>query len=166
MFTRVSRPSPALVVALIALFVALGGTAGAVVTQAVPLAKRALVAENAKKLGGRTAAQVAALPGPATSLGGKTADQIAATPGPASSIAGLISVKSAAWSLSPNQAGAFTVACDAGQKATGGGFDNPVGDALPFESEPGTDGASWSVFELNLSSTAPASGSVYVICAR
>jgi hypothetical protein len=31
------RPSPALVVAMVALFVALGGTAGAVVTAAVPL---------------------------------------------------------------------------------------------------------------------------------
>ena len=44
------RPSPALVVATIALFVALGGSAGAVVTAAVPLAKRALVADNAKKV--------------------------------------------------------------------------------------------------------------------
>ena len=37
---RMKRPSPAFVVAMIALFVALGGTAGAVATQAVPLAKR------------------------------------------------------------------------------------------------------------------------------
>ncbi len=42
------RLSPAFVVAMIALFVALGGTAGAVVTAAVPLAKRALVADTAK----------------------------------------------------------------------------------------------------------------------
>ena len=55
---KMRRPSPALVVSTVALFVALGGTAGAVVTQAVPLAKRALVAENAKKLGGQTPAQV------------------------------------------------------------------------------------------------------------
>ena len=49
----IKRPSPAFVVAMIALFVGLTGTAGAVATQVVPLAKRALVAENAKKLGGR-----------------------------------------------------------------------------------------------------------------
>ena len=49
---RMKRPSPAFVVAMVALFVALGGTAGAVVTAAVPLAKRALVADNAKKVGG------------------------------------------------------------------------------------------------------------------
>ena len=42
------RPSPALIVAMVALFVALGGTAGAVITAAVPLAKRALVADKAK----------------------------------------------------------------------------------------------------------------------
>ena len=47
---RIRRPSAALVVASIALFVALGGTAGAVVTAVVPLAKRALTADNAKKL--------------------------------------------------------------------------------------------------------------------
>jgi hypothetical protein len=55
----IKRPSPALVVAIIALFVALGGTAGAVVAAAVPLAKRALVADNAKKLGGQTGQQPA-----------------------------------------------------------------------------------------------------------
>jgi hypothetical protein len=42
------RLSPALVVAMLALFVALCGTAGAVVTAAVPLAKRALIADKAK----------------------------------------------------------------------------------------------------------------------
>ena len=46
---KMRRPTPALVIAMIALFVALGGTAGAVVTAAVPLAKRALVADNAKR---------------------------------------------------------------------------------------------------------------------
>ena len=55
------RSSPALVVAMAALFVALGGTAGAVVTAAVPLAKRALVADNAKKLNGVTASQLGAV---------------------------------------------------------------------------------------------------------
>jgi hypothetical protein len=53
------RPSPALVVGAIALFVALGGTAGAVATGTVPLAKRALAADNARKLDGLTATQIA-----------------------------------------------------------------------------------------------------------
>ena len=65
--SRFKRPTPAFVVAMIALFVALGGTAGAGATATVPLAKRALVAdkaktaliaENAKKLGGQTSAKV------------------------------------------------------------------------------------------------------------
>jgi hypothetical protein len=162
---RISRPSPALAVAVAALFVALSGTAWAVGNAIVPLATRALNADNAKKLGGKTAAQIAAMPGRAATLGGKTADQIAAIPGPASAVASLVSNKSVPWSLNPGQQGPFTAACNAGQKATGGGFDNPTGSALAFESKPGADGASWSVYELNLSSSAPASGSVYVVCA-
>jgi hypothetical protein len=162
---RISCPSPAMVVAVAALFIALSGTAWAVGNAVVPLARRALNADNAKKLGGKTAAQVAAIPGPAATLGGKTADQIAAIPGPASAVASLVSIKSVAWSLNPGQQGPFTAACNAGQKATGGGFDNPNGSAVAFESKPGTDGASWSVYELNVSSSAPASGSVYVVCA-
>ena len=88
--TRIKRPSPAFVVAMIALFVALGGTAGAVATQAVPLAKRALVAENAKKLGGQTVAQIAAQ---ATA---KAVRQSPAAPGPASTAAGLVVIKTQA----------------------------------------------------------------------
>ena len=54
------RPSPALVVATIALFVALSGTAVAGGGQSYALAKRALLAENAKKLGGQTPAALLA----------------------------------------------------------------------------------------------------------
>ena len=72
---KVHKPSPALVVAVIALFVSLGGTA--VAAGVVPLAKRALVADNAKKLGGQTAQAIAA--------------SAASRPGPASSAAGLVS---------------------------------------------------------------------------
>ena len=53
------RSTAALVVAMLSLFVALSGTAGAVVSAAVPLAKRALVADNSKKVGGQTPAQIA-----------------------------------------------------------------------------------------------------------
>src|SRR5881628_392743 len=96
-------PSPSVVISLIALFVALGGTA--VAAGVVPLAKRSLVADNAKKLGGKTAAQVAALrPAPAVT-----------------SVAGLTSVKTVPWSLNAQQANDLTVTCDAGQKAIAGG---------------------------------------------
>ena len=56
---RIPRPSPALVLAVVALFVALSGTA--VAAGVVPLAKRALVADNAKKLQGKTTAQIVTL---------------------------------------------------------------------------------------------------------
>ena len=78
-------PSPALVIAVLALFVSLSGTA--VAAGVVPLAKRALTADNSKKLGGQTADSIAA--------------SAAQRPGPASSAAGLFTVKSTAWSLGP-----------------------------------------------------------------
>jgi hypothetical protein len=64
----IRRPSPAFAAAMIALFVALGGTAGAVTAGAVPLARRALTANNAQKLGGLTATQVQAGAAPAFAL--------------------------------------------------------------------------------------------------
>lgn len=60
---KVRLPSPALVLALLSLFVGLGG--GALAANIVPLAQharsadRATVAANAQKLGGKTAAQIA-----------------------------------------------------------------------------------------------------------
>src|SRR5262245_40875855 len=118
------RPSAALVVAMIALFVALGGTAGAVVTAAVPLAKRALVADNAKKLGGQTAGQIT------SQAATQAASQAATVAGPASTAASLITVKAAPFALSANGQGSFTATCDAGQKVVGGGYANPLGTAF------------------------------------
>ena len=141
MFRRLRWPSPALVVASIALFVALGGTA-----IAAGIVPRARVADNALKLQGKTAAQVAAL-----------------APAP-SSVGGLVSVHTAPWSLGANQEASFTARCDAGQKAVGGGYDNPNGAALPFDSKPGSDGASWTVDEG--AGSGGGSGSVYVLCIR
>ncbi len=53
-------------IALIALFFALGGIGTAATTAIVPLAKRALSADNAKKLEKKSLSEVAAMPGPAT----------------------------------------------------------------------------------------------------
>ena len=113
---RMKRPSPAFVVAMVALFVALGGTAGAVVTAAVPLAKRALVADNAKKLGGQTAPQIAA-------QGAKAAVTLS-PPGAreASTAVGLVSTKTQAAQLGAGGAQLFKVACDTGQKVLSGGY--------------------------------------------
>jgi hypothetical protein len=154
---RLRAPSPAMVVALIALFVALSGTAFAVGSKIVPHAKLAdvaLVANNAKKLGGKTPAQVAAMPGPA------------------SSAADLVSTKTGTFTLPVNgpqfQPGDFTVACDAGQKALGGGWHADRGDqaVVGIGSSPSADGGSWTVRLWNLSIQGPATGTVYVVCLK
>jgi hypothetical protein len=146
------RPSAGLVVAMIALFVALGGTAGAVVTAAVPLAKRALVADNAKKLAGQTPSQIVS--------------QAASAPGPASTAAGLVSVKTAPFALSANGQGSFTATCDAGQKAIGGGYANPVGTAFSVDTGPTSDGSGWTIYLLEGSGNSVAAGLIQAICLK
>jgi hypothetical protein len=140
---KLRRSSPTLVVACIALFFALGGTAIA----AAPTVKRALFANNAGKLQGKTAAQVAALPGPA------------------SRAAGLVSTKSAPFSLNPNEERYFTVPCAQGEKAISGGFTSPnvvlAGDTLPT-----TDGGGWQIYLVNLSASQAAAGTVQAVCIR
>ena len=150
---KTRRPSAALVVAMISLFVALSGTAGAVVSAAVPLAKRALVADNAKKLGGQTASQIAS--------------QAAAQPGPASTAAGLIVVKTGSWSQAADGGRDFTISCDAGQKAVGGGWDDPGGWTHAWDDRPTSDGAGWSVY-LTTDDSAPTTqtGGLYAVCLR
>ena len=152
-FRRMNRPSPALLVATVALFVALGGTAGAVVNAAVPLAKRAMLADNAKKLGGQTAEQVAR--------------QAAQLPGPASSAAGLVTIKSGTWSLAPNASADFALVCDSPQKAIGGGWEDPSGFAHGWDDRPTSDGSGWRTY-ITLSSNAPGtqSGALYAVCLR
>ena len=152
------RPSPALVVAMIALFVALGGTAGAVVTATVPLAKRALVADNAKKLNGVTASQL-----------GSAAVQLALRESPAgaraaSTAAGVVSIKTATGSLAANGEGEFTVSCDAGQKVAGGGFSSD-GAVFNLDSFPRSDSA-WGLYLANGSETAGANITLYATCIR
>jgi hypothetical protein len=158
MNARATRPSPAFVVALVALFFALGGTAGAVATATVPLAKRALMADNAKKVGGVTAAQ---LGGAAVQLALK---QSPAGPRPASTAMGLVTVKSAPASLAADAEGEFTVSCDAGQKVVGGGFTSN-GAVFSFDSYPVSDTA-WRLYLANGSSSAGASITVYATCLR
>ena len=159
MLRKLRLPSPAMAVALAALFVALSGTA---VAAGVPaLAKRALVADNAKKLGGQTPA---ALLASAKQAADASAAAAAQQPGPASTAAGLITVKTAAYALGSNDERTFSVTCDAGQKAIAGGYDNPVGSVLGFDSRPTSDGAGWSNY-LAAASTGGA-GNVYAICLK
>jgi len=154
MSTRQLRPSPALVVALIALFVALGGTAGAVVTAAVPLAKRALVADNAKKLNGFTASQIATAAARAGSQ----------TPGPASSAASTVTTKTQSATLAADGEGEFTISCDSGQKVAGGGFASD-GAVFNLDSFPVSD-AAWRLFLVNANATTGANVTLYATCIK
>ena len=158
MIKQMKRPSPGLVVALVALFFALGGTAGAVVTATVPLAKRALVADNAKKVGGVTAAQ---LGGAAVQLALRESPAGAR---PASTAAGLVTIKTGTASLAADAEGEFTVSCDAGQKVVGGGFTSN-GAVFSFDSFPASDTA-WRLYLANGSPSAGASITLYATCLR
>lgn len=150
---RMSRPSPALVVATVALFVALSGTASAVVTAAVPLAKRALLADNATKVGGKTAQQLVS--------------EAAKSPSPASTAASLIVVKTGTWSAEPGSGGNFTATCDAGQKAIGGGWADPGDWSASYQSLPTADGRGWTT-NIWAFDDAPETqtGTVYAVCVR
>jgi opacity protein-like surface antigen len=138
-------PSPALVIALIALFVALSGTA--IAAGVVPLAKRALVADNAKKFGNQT---------PKEFTGGLHVTDVG----------GLVSVASATWSLQANQENDFSATCKGSARAIGGGYDNGNGAAFNLDSRPSPDGASWRIVLVDASTTAPANGNVYAICLK
>lgn len=146
-----NSPSPALVIAVLALFVSLSGTA--VAAGIVPLAKRALSADkakqadNAKKLGGETAAAILA--------------KAAQMPGPASSAAGLVSVKQATDSLTAKNGREFAIACDGGKKVLSGGFSSD-GNVILFDSRPLSDSA-WGTFLLNLGD-ANAGVTLYAVC--
>jgi hypothetical protein len=145
---RIRKPSPAMVVALLALFIALGGTAYAA---AVPLAKRALVADNARKLGGRTPNQII--------------QAAAAVPGPATSATGLITVRNGEVPLPAGAAAQATLRCQSGERAISGGWTTPA-DVLALDSAPTSDGQGWQIFLNNLSESAPATVTMSVVCLR
>jgi hypothetical protein len=144
-------PSPAFVLALVALMVSLSGTA--VAAGVVPLAKRALLADDARKVGGRSAEAIA--------------DAAARTPGPASSAAGLVTVKATTWSVSPDSDNDVVVMCDTGQKVVGGGYDDPNGWAHAWDSRPTGDGAGWRIaISVGKPAPSPQTGTAYAICLR
>jgi hypothetical protein len=157
MLRRMARPSPAMVVALIALFVALSGTA--VAAGIVPLAKRALSADNAKKLQGFTAARIAA----AGAVAGSH------LPGPASTASNLVAVQAGTFSLaagtatsSPNAT--FSVACPSGAKAISGGYSSNF-NVQGADSAISSDGSTFSVLLVNFDTNA-ATGVTYAVCLK
>ena len=134
---------PALVISCLALFVALAGTSVA----AGPAVKRALFANNAGKLQGKTAAQVASLPGPA------------------SSGARLVSMKTASFSLNAGEERMVSVPCSPGEKAVSGGFTS-ANSVIAADTLPTADGAGWQIYLINLSNSQSAAGTVDVVCLR
>jgi hypothetical protein len=138
-------------VALIALAIALGGTATASV-YIVPLAA------NSKRLQGKTAAQVAAIPGPA------------------STAQSLVSIRTSHAVLNAGAIGSFFVGCgDAGQVVNGGwyaiggtvvpGGDSPViGGAMRAQGAPGQTG--WGFFLNNVLGTTAADLTLYAVCIK
>jgi hypothetical protein len=129
-------PSPAMVVALIALLVALGGTAAA-----AKIVAHARLADNALRLQGKTAAQVAALvPPPAAA---KATFQIAD------------------MDLAGNVKKEFRITCPGGTTAIGGGVSSSNPPAY-FESRP-IDPSTWSVFVQNPTQS-ELTGKIYAVC--
>lgn len=138
-------PSTATVLALIALFVSLTGTA--VAAGAVPLAKKALFANNAGK------------------LQGQTAGQIEAHAGPASTAASLVSSVTSPFALAAQGEGDFSASCPAGSKAIAGGFTyTGNGLVLSADTRPTSD-TTWTIYLFD-PSDAGASGSVYAVCLK
>ncbi len=150
---KLKRPSPALVVALLALFVSLTGTA--VAAGVVPLAKRALVADRAKTAAHATQADNA------NKLGGLTAAQVGSLAPPPN-----IYYKTATWTLAAGDQADFKVDCDPGEHVISGGYDNPDGNALAGDTRPSPDGLSWVTFLQNLSPSSDTTGTVYAVCLR
>jgi hypothetical protein len=139
--SKLRLPSPALVVAMIALAVSLGGTSVA----ATSIVKRALFANNAGKLQGKTATQVAALPGPATSG------------------SGLIGVRTQALTLAPGQQGDFAASCASNERVISGGFTSQ-GSVHPWDTRP-TDDRTWGVYLVNTEDQA-LGVTLYAVCIR
>jgi hypothetical protein len=209
------RVTPALVISLIALFVALAGTG--VAASVVPLAKRALVADRAKTANTAKTAKVAntaktaktantaktakvanaaktaliantaksanaansaataetansaTTAGDAQTLGGQSAAQIAAIPGPANSIpSGLLTFHSVGWSV--NLKGDRTdvrALCGVGERVVGGGFDIASGIPVIMYNRPLDDGSGWWVRAYQAEEdTSPSNGSAWAICVK
>lgn len=158
---------PALVLALIALFVALGE--GAVAAGIVPLAKHAITAgtaSNSLKLGGKTPAQIkTSLRGAVGPAGATGAQGVAGS--------AQVSLHTQTFNLdvagTDGGAGTITATCGSGQKAVGGGYltDGALGltgGVLGSDSGPTAADDGWSVSLDNLDGSAAHTGKVYAIC--
>ena len=76
-----------------------------------------------------------------------------------------MTVKTAPFAIPPGQQGDFSATCDGGQKAIGGGYDNPAGSALGFDSRPTSNGTAWTVYLVGDEGSA-AIGSIFAVCLK
>lgn len=161
-----SLGGPAIVLATVALFVALGQ--GAVAAGIVPLARHAITAgtaTNALKLGGKTPVQVkASLRGPQGQQGQQGPKGDPGPQGPSGSSA--VSVHTQSFTLNEGgtsgDSAVITANCGSGQKAVGGGFDATA--VLSLGSHPTTGDDGWAVSVNNLDGSTSQSGTVYAVC--
>ena len=145
MSRRFGRPSPAMVVALIALFVSLSGTAMA----AKPVA-RALFANNAGKLQGSTRAQVI------------TAAAAAVKPAPVTSVRGLVSVSTREFFATPGSGTTEPVACSSGRAISAYWTTVGDGEGVPINITP-TSESEWRFIIKNLRADGPARGTISLV---
>jgi len=159
--TKRALPSPALVIACVALVVSLSGTAVAagIVANArhANRADIALRAVNSDKLQGKTATQIAA-------AGAQAGAQL---PGPASSASGLATLKTqSGGQIAPGNLATMVISCDGGAKALSAGFSSDAPGALiGFEQSPSSD-TTWSLRIANLDDQAAHNVTLYAVCLK
>jgi hypothetical protein len=186
-----ARLTPAIVISMITMFVALAGTG--VAAEIVPLAKRALTADTAKmankakvaerakvaataktaeSAGSAATAQSAAAAttaGDAATLNGMTAAQIAALPGPSAGIPAS-SIVYRTDSFEVNSEGAtsrVTANCQSGERVIGGGWSQDSGAAYVLRDSPRADGTGWNFTIWGESgNNLAAVGTVYAVCVK
>lgn len=146
MLQHIRRPSPAMVVALIALFVSLSGTAIA----AKPVA-RALFANNAGKLQGSTRAQVIAQA------------VRAVPPAQVTSVRGLVSVVNREFFALPGSGTTEPVSCASGRPISAYWTTVGDGEGVPV-SITATSETTWRFHIKNLRADGPARGTISLVC--
>ena len=144
---RVSKPSPAMMVALVALFVSLTSTA---VAQG-PVVKRALFANNAGKLQGSTRAQVIAQA------------VRAVPPAQVTSVRGLVSTSSREFFALPGSGTTEPVSCTSGRAISAYWTTVADGEGVPVTITP-TNESTWRFIIKNLRADGPARGTITLVC--
>jgi hypothetical protein len=135
-----------MIVALISLFVSLGGTAVA----AKPVA-RALFANNAGKLQGSTRGQVV------------SAAVTAARAAPVTSVGGLVSVASREFFATPGSGTTESVSCTSGRAISAYWTTVADGEGVPVSIAPTSD-TTWRFIVKNLRADGPARGTISLVC--